>query len=693
MIAYRPEIDGLRAVAIASVVLFHSGASAFSGGYVGVDIFFVISGYLITSIILKADASGGFSYLDFYARRARRILPALLAMTAIVTAVCLAVLLPSDLVQYGKILIYTILFGANFRLTGTPAYFDTASQENPLLHMWSLSVEEQFYLLWPTLLVAAMAFLSPRGTRLAVAILALASLVCAQILVQSWPKSAFYHLPSRGWELLAGAMLAMGFAPTIKARALAEVLSMLGLALMLVPVFLYDKETVFPGLSALPPVLGCALVIHAEGAFRTRVGALLSLPPVVFLGLISYSLYLWHWPVFALPSYVLMREFTAPETALLIALALVLGTLSWRFVERPFRKAPPKAATVAPPARAWPAALAAFPLTRTAYAAVALAAGLAASGSYFQKSKGAAWRLPEEVLALDHQAQSSDFISCAREPERLKGLVECKSEGAQTVNTVLWGDSHAKHYQRLIASVYGNTVAYLYNGCIPVLGTYVVHRRFEGFERRCYEFKNEIFTKILKTMPKIVILAGRWTSSEYFPYDQEDRPKGYFVPTEDDTKNFPHSLEVFENGLQHTVAMLTQRGIKVILMGQVPEFKVAVSHCLAIRKRLHLSDTRCFLIPRSEVERRQRNVNRILRSIASGDPNVAVYWPFDYFCDENSCYAKRDGNVYYRDDNHITGDASSELGPSFVSGIPRDFLPADDSSERMTADTRSTSSR
>jgi len=303
MISYRPEIDGIRAIAIISVVLFHGWGSIFPGGYVGVDIFFVISGYLITSIIFREMKEGSFTYLRFYARRARRILPALLAVIVATTAAAFLLFLPDDLIEYGRIVIYTLLFGSNFRLAAEPGYFHHSMQENPLLHMWSLSVEEQFYLLWPTLLALMLSLLPERRHKQTVLGLSILSLLAAEALVHIWPRSAFFHLPTRGWELLAGALLAMNFIPRTVSKASAESLSAIGLVLMIAPIFLYDKETPFPGLAALAPVLGCALAIYSTENERTRVATLLSWKPIVFVGLISYSLYLWHWPIFAFGCY------------------------------------------------------------------------------------------------------------------------------------------------------------------------------------------------------------------------------------------------------------------------------------------------------------------------------------------------------------------------------------------------------
>ncbi|HZV21757.1 MAG TPA: acyltransferase family protein [Hyphomicrobiales bacterium] len=680
MLSYRPEIDGLRAIAIVSVVLFHAGGKAFGGGYVGVDIFFVISGFLITSLILKAQREGGFSYRDFYARRARRILPALLFMVTVVTAAAFAVLLPADLVDYGKMLIYTLLFGANFRLTATPAYFDTASQDNPLLHMWSLAVEEQFYVLWPALLLALLAVLAPKRLRLAVLVIAFASLIASEILVRGWPKTAFYQLYARGWELLAGAVLAMGLVPAIRLRALAEALSLLGLAFMIAPVFLYDRETAFPGLAALPPVLGCAFVIHAENSVRTRIGAFLSLRPIVFIGLISYSLYLWHWPVFAFPSYVLMRETTLAESAGLVIIAAILAAFSWRFVEKPFRKRPAATREDRQPPRR-------LPLTRGAYCALALTAGLCASGSYFQESKGAEWRLPKEVVALSRMTIETAYLDCAKATELGKDFVACEMgrsiAAGEKPEAVLWGDSHAMHYERLIAAVYGSGLAYIHNDCMPILGVYVVFKEIRRGDEGCIKNKERVFRELLASRPRVVILAGRWTYSEPLPYGLEIRTTRYFLRSDEDPRELNHSRQVFAQELVNTVTKLTGAGIRVVLMGQVPELQIPVSHCLAISRYLNRDGTRCLGIRRDEVERRQANVNRLLRAIEATNPLVTVFWPMASMCEDGWCHAARDGKIFYRDNNHLTPEGALSLVEAFKTTVSNEFLTGSQTREQV----------
>ena len=573
MISYRSEIDGIRAIAIASVVLFHGWGSAFPGGYVGVDIFFVISGYLITSIIFSEMKDGKFTYLNFYARRARRILPALLAMILVTTIAAFLLFLPDDLIEYGKIVIYTLLFGSNFRLAATPGYFHHSMQENPLLHMWSLSVEEQFYLLWPTLLVLMLRFLPERRHRQAVLGLCVCHCWLQRCSSTSGREAPFS--PSNPWlGTPRRRFAAMGFVPRIANKATAEALSAVGLALMIAPLFLYDKETPFPGLAALVPVLGCALVIHSTKNERTRVAALLSWKPIVFTGLISYSLYLWHWPIFAFAAYGLLRPLTFLDGFLCVLVAVSAAIFSWRFIEQPFRRRR-KPLSAAPAQSRWffvPS------IGRAGQFAFVLTAMIIACGSFFQESKGAAWRFPPEARnVLDKIGKS--FTQCTPKNTGRPKFAECEF-GDRPTDLVLWGDSHAQHYLPLIADIYGSGTSYFTAGCLPVQNAQLITKSGEPFSEYCLRNNQYVMDRILALKPKIVVMASRWTQIEDLPYGRESRPALYLVSEAAETTR-EASRRTFAHAINQTVSTLLAAGIKVVLMGQVPEMLLPPARCFA----------------------------------------------------------------------------------------------------------------
>lgn len=333
---YRREIDGLRAVAVLPVILFHAGFTVFSGGYVGVDVFFVISGFLITTILLGELEAGDYSIARFYERRARRILPALFLVLACASVAAWAIMLPSQLDEFGRSLISVVLFVSNVFFWKESDYFAPAAELSPLLHTWSLAVEEQFYIVFPIMLALVWRF-GRRSAFWLVAAMSVASLLMAQWASVAKPTANFFLIPTRAWELGAGSICAFllhGRAPRPSAA-----LSTLGLALVAVPIFVYDATTPFPSVWALAPVGGTALII-LFGAAGTPVGRLLSTAPFVGIGLISYSAYLWHQPLFA---FARLSSTVAPSLQVMGGLALltlVLAWASWRFVEQPFRRGP-----------------------------------------------------------------------------------------------------------------------------------------------------------------------------------------------------------------------------------------------------------------------------------------------------------------------------------------------------------------
>ncbi len=349
---HRKELDGLRALAILPVILFHAGFKVFSGGFVGVDVFFVISGYLITSAILVDTSAGTFNLARFYERRARRLLPALLLVLTVSIPLAWGSLLPADLKNFSLSLIAVTLFASNFLFWHWSGYFDSASELKPLLHTWSLGVEAQYYLLFPVFFLAVWKF-GRRWTLVALILLALASLILAQWTSVDKPFFTFFLLPTRGFELLIGACVSLHLAQTPisesqqpvnpsrdRAYSIAkirdETIPGLGVALVVLPIFIFDRQTPFPSIYTLVPTLGTAILI-VYATQRVFVGRLLASPPFVGIGLVSYSAYLWHQPLFA---FARQRSAERPEPvslAMLSVVVMVIAYLSWRFVEKPFR--------------------------------------------------------------------------------------------------------------------------------------------------------------------------------------------------------------------------------------------------------------------------------------------------------------------------------------------------------------------
>ncbi len=338
MISYRREIDGLRALAVLPVILFHAGIDTFSGGFVGVDVFFVISGYLITSIILSEKEAGTFSIINFNERRARRILPALFLVIIICIPFAWLWLLPSDMKDFSQSLVAVSIFASNILFWRESGYFETAAELKPLLHTWSLALEEQYYMLFPLFILLTWR-LGKRWIVGILAVLSIASLAVAHWGAYNIPSPTFFLLPTRGWELAIGAFIAFYLSSkeaVIVSKTTKQIASTLGLVLILSAVFIFNKNTPFPSLYALVPTIGTALIILFT-APNTFVGRVLGAKAFVGIGLISYSAYLWHQPLFAFARHRSLGEVSEAVFILLAIAALILAYVSWRFVEVPFR--------------------------------------------------------------------------------------------------------------------------------------------------------------------------------------------------------------------------------------------------------------------------------------------------------------------------------------------------------------------
>jgi peptidoglycan/LPS O-acetylase OafA/YrhL len=339
-LTYRSDVDGLRAVAVLLVIADHL-RTHFGGGYIGVDVFFVISGYLISAAILKEMAAGTFSIVNFYERRVRRIFPALIVMLLGASALAYHYLFPTELADFARSLLAAMFSVSNIWFWHQAGYFDAPSAFKPLLHTWSLGVEEQFYIFFPILLVLIRRFL-PRHLRAAIFAFASITFALAIFYVRRDATAAFFFSPLRAWELLIGTIVSQRYLPAIRGALARNIATLAGILLILVPSLLYTAETPFPGIAAVPPCIGAALIIAGGEYGSSVVGRILSLRPVVFVGLISYSLYLWHWPVLAFQNIGSLVAPLASYSRTLkleeFAISLALGYLSWKFVETPFRK-------------------------------------------------------------------------------------------------------------------------------------------------------------------------------------------------------------------------------------------------------------------------------------------------------------------------------------------------------------------
>lgn len=496
---YRREIDGLRAFAVLPVIFFHAGFETFSGGFVGVDVFFVISGYLITTILLQEFEQEKFSIVGFYERRARRILPALFLVMLVCLPFAWFWLLPGDMKDFSQSLAAVALFSSNILFWSEVDYFDTAAELKPLLHTWSLAVEEQYYVLFPLFLMAVWRF-GKKWILPLMAIVGTASLVLAELSSVTNPSAAFYLLPTRGWELLIGGLTALWLtakAPPRLSLRFQELLSWVGLTLLIYAVFAYTRETTFPSLHTLAPTLGTALIILFASS-ETHVGRILSIKPLVDVGLISYSAYLWHQPLFSFARHLSLGEPSGMILTTLAVLSLLLAYVSWSYVENPFRS------------RAKISRKTVFLL------ALFFSIFFVIIGAIGHRTGGFSSRVPR-VEGADLPRVNNGW--CFYSIDSMRGL----SYGADALNcflgdkesnvkAILFGDSHAGQYEPLWDKVGREAKISIHsvttNWCYPALG--------EGFTGppSSRAFKQCLFNRsYLKSNLKdyeIAVFAGAW---------------------------------------------------------------------------------------------------------------------------------------------------------------------------------------
>ena len=628
-LTYRPEIDGLRAIAVLPVILFHAGFTTFSGGFVGVDVFFVISGYLITSIIVKDVTAGTFSFWEFYERRARRILPALFLIMLCCIPFAWMWMMPHELEAFSSSVVSVCLFASNFLFWQQSGYFDIAGELKPLLHTWSLAVEEQYYIIFPFALLLLWR-LGRRNAIWSLAIIAAVSLALSDYGSRHFPPANFYLLPTRAWELLAGALCSFC---VLRPRMLRDnLLSFLGISAIVASVFALSAAIPFPSLYALPPVLGtCAVLVFArEGTLLRWV---LSLRPLAGIGLISYSAYLWHQPLFA---FARIRSLKEPGWQLMLALAaasLILAYLSWRFVELPARKR-----------GNWP-----LPTRRAVFAASG--AGLAAfigAGVMANLAGGFPSRLSPQLLALDERVAVNTGLSLDCEGGFTLSP-NCRTSAAPEV--LLWGDSYAMHLlDGLVASNPRiQLIQFTFSVCGPVLGIApIVPENPRSWSAKCIAFNDQVLDYVTRTRSlKYAVL-----SSPFYRYVS----KGSRVLTSDG--KVVAGATVAYAAFKRTLDTLVSLGIKPIVVSPPPSPGFDAGKCLVNATKFAEDPTTCDFTFKGAAHG-QRPVRTFLEKIAT---DYDVIWLDPAICDRDSCAASREGTFIYRDSGHLSHEGSAYIG-------------------------------
>lgn len=634
---YRPEIDGLRAIAVVPVILFHADINGFSGGYVGVDVFFVLSGYLISGIILQDLQDGRFSLANFYERRARRILPALFLTLILCSIAAWFWFLPRDLKDFAQSLAASVLFVSNLLFLRESAYFDIDSELKPLLHTWSLSIEEQYYILFPLLFL----LLFRRFRRLLLpAVLGILLIGFGWSVWQSLaaPQRAYFLLTTRGWELMAGvaAMLVLTRRdPGAAVRRRDDLLGAVGLALILGAVILFDAETLFPGPFAVVPVLGTVLVVlHVRTG--TRVARLLALRPLVLVGLISYSAYLFHQPLLAFLRYISVDDPDLSLRLAIVAAVFPLAWLSWRYVERPFRAGRGLSPGI---------------ILRGAVVGMS---GLALLGMIGHWRDGyMRFDLTPERTVLLRSLERSGVAECAR-------IDRCLVPAPRPEDVLLIGDSNAFHFSGPLAETLSlqnrRLISLTRAGCFPSDRTARADRP-DKVNAACRAYYQALFDYLRSDQPKpvTVLLSAAWAAyfygSDYFAdnpvqqtpvADARVALTGGGLDEGDDARRAGISEEI-----SSLLTLLSQKFANVCVVGPMPmltnDFRGGVPTLLAGIDGISKDD---FLTETQE-----------LLSVFAPDvlpPHIRVLYPHRQICQSGRCDTQRDGHYIYSDIAHIS---------------------------------------
>lgn len=656
--AWRADIDGLRAVAVSSVILFHAFPSICPGGFVGVDVFFVISGFLITGILLKDHEAGDWSVRRFYTRRARRIFPAL---SVVIVATLVATWLfgiPGQITMTAKHGVASALSAANIVFWREVGYFDVDAHVKPFLHLWSLGVEEQFYIVWP--LIVAL-FVRRWAVLAAVTAMICVASFCATVWLNAAQPNLVFYLPFfRAWELGTGALAAILLQNGWSADRLLhprakDALQPIGLLLIALSVLYLDSSVPFPGISALAPVLGAALVVWGVAGLSTASGIgghlLLSNGPTVYVGRISYSLYLWHWPLLTIPAAAGL-ELSVEGKSILIGVAVVLSAITLQWIEVPARTASnPKRATL----------LSCLALI------CAMIACVAVYGS--ERWGGADTHAIEATLVWPNPGAGR--ASCPDELQRMPvAPAICRANKAGLPTAVVWGDSHADHlYPGLIERDGRRTWLLIANPSCPP--TRDIHISL-GKAASCDPENTERVLGWLAGQQQVELVILGFFGHYFETSDLADaHVHGPFGPSRALISGSGDPVEkrrYFAEGLRSTVQGLLAAGKKVVLVVDVPELPFNPNYCL-FQPRLRLVSPVCR-VPVEQVLQRQQALRALIADIAALSPRVTVADPLPAMCPNGFCGIERSSQTSnYRDSHHLSVGGSATVADVILAAV------------------------
>jgi len=641
---YRAEIDGLRALAVLPVILFHAGFEWFSGGFVGVDVFFVISGYLITTIIISEMAESKFSIVNFYERRARRILPALFFVMAACLPFAWLWLTPTDLKDFGQSLAAVSTFSSNILFWWESGYFDTAAELKPLLHTWSLAVEEQYYILFPVFLMLTWR-LGIKTILILLSIVFLISLGVAVWGAYNTISAAFYLLPTRGWELLIGVFAAfyLKYNTHLKSHAVNQMLSLLGFGMIAYSIIAFDKTTPFPSLYALIPTIGTGLLILCAVP-KTFVHRLLSLKYIVGIGLISYSAYLWHQPLLAFAKLRELVELSELHLIILCIISFLMAWFTWRFVEKPFRSR--------------------TNISRSFIFRFSIIGTFIFSliGTYFHFSNGALNRLSDEEQNSLQSMRRSAEENC--KDEMIRCLENMRNKNNKSL--LLIGDSNADHFsvglRELAEGRSYNYVQLTLGGCMPLAKFYRLDRSNQ-INDRCISYNKTLLKNIndLSNRIDVVVVSSAWLIYFYGKNPLRGVSDGVNFGSENEVQlsldginEIPseQKREVFSKYMDDMFSLLAEKSTKVVVVGPLPPAIINSQRTLGVPSVVEILSEQYFTSVAS--------FNTLLKEkIARFD--------FEYvdianeLCSLKFCKVSDDGMFFYSDDTHLSDYGQSTI--------------------------------
>ena len=630
---YRPDIDGLRAIAVLYVVLYHTELGWLPGGFIGVDIFFVLSGYLITNQLVQSISTGRFRFREFYVRRIRRLVPAFTAMSLASLVVGYYLLRPQDFLYHAKLAGLGFISLGNFYIENTTdGYFAPESSEIPLLHIWSLSVEEQFYLVWPAFLVLFFRFRSSVTKVLLLAVIVVLMLSVSQWQAVNNSTAAYYLLPARFIELMIGSVLVFSGAHLPQPKvATANVVALLALFALFATGFLFSDETTFPGVNALVVCVATALLVHV-GRTENLASRALSLQGMVWVGQLSYSLYLWHWPVLAFWRY---REgaLTNEQLFYAVLLSFLLAIISLKFIEQPFRYSWRRESGQT---FGW---LYVFPFSILLIVFLLLDATEGWPSRFGQK---------RDLIAAIESRPDSYEEQCPDVQESL-----CK-------RVLLVGDSHAEHLGPFVEMLRRDQsefalVSRTDGACPPLLGVVPVTKKANGQVEtlsNCEERNTEVFNNLAGI--DFVFLAAYWALPEL-------KLGTYFLTTEHEkNRSVEASNNVLENALRITIEKIVSEGIRPVLVKDNLTIQRQTQKCSY--KRALLNDTDPCLVPEARLKDQRKTVDAIFSALKGEFPSLIVLDPSAVLCNEGSCEVLIDGTPLYRDRDHLNAIGAKLLG-------------------------------